>query len=124
MLESVVRMLTTEDKRFIRHVCATKDDLREALARCATKDDLLNYPTKDDLRDALAQHATKDDLALLRHEMRLMFEDLKSTMFTLIEGVLSRLEASGRYIDPRLDGHDRRLDAVEHRVTRLEHRRP
>jgi hypothetical protein len=75
--------------------------------------------------------ATNDSVASLREEtaqgfadirryMEVLYEDLRSTLQTVLDTLVSRADARDPAVDRRLEAHETRLTDVELRVARLE----
>jgi hypothetical protein len=82
-----------------------------------------NYPTKQDLAAALEPYATKQDLHELRTHMLVMFEDLKSWIKVLFDGMAARMDALEERTFGTLPNHEERIAGLELRVTRIERSR-
>ena len=111
---------------------ATKDELREAVAKLATKEELAEavakLATKEELAEAVAKLATKEELAeAVRREgeesrthMDVLFERLEGKIQVFAEGHAALEERDARQHAETLQA----LTALDKRVMALEAARP
>jgi len=113
---------------------ATKDELHEAVSKLATKDELREavekLATKDELRDAVEKLATKDELReatlATKDELRETESRLATTIGQVKQGLEQKIQEEGdrsrRYMKILVEEVKDRVDLYAERMTTVDER--